>query len=147
MKAFFLLLILAPLSAFSALGDKVSTPSAVQAKSTTNSTFTVAPVYTVQETKYDGGSYREYIYNGQVFAVAWRGTVHADPAKILGHYHSNFKIAQKNYQHSPTRAFKKPTHMQEQDFVYETYGHMGDVRGRAYIPSLLPDSVQLRDLQ
>lgn len=147
MKIFLFFILLTPLSTLAALGDKVGPSTTLQAKAASTQKFTVVPAYTVKETEYSGGAYREYIYNGQVFAVAWRGSSHIDPAKILGTYQSHFKIAQKNFQHAPNRAFKRPTHIQEQDFVYETYGHMGDVRGRAYIPSLVPDSVQIRDLQ
>jgi Protein of unknown function (DUF2844) len=88
---------------------------------------------------------REYVSNDQkVFAVTWTGHSEPDLSVLLGsHFHQY-----QNGKFQATRPGRRaPIRLTESDLIIEKGGHMGGLRGRAYIPSLLPAGLQLQEIQ
>ena len=81
-----------------------------------------------------------------VFAVVWRGKRPPNLVSLLGSYFQEYQEA------SAAAASNGPmrrgmTRIQASHVVVETGGHPGEVRGRAYIPSLLPSGVTKEMIQ
>jgi uncharacterized protein DUF2844 len=99
-----------------------------------------AQPFTIQEINSVDLAVREYVSGDTVFAVAWRGKRPPNLVSLLGTYFHEYQEA------SAAAASTGPvrrggTRIQASHVVVETGGHAGDVRGRAYIPSLLPSGV------
>lgn len=124
--------------AFAALGgDAASVDADVikmkgQARSLPESGYTVSEI-----TLPSGTMVREYVSaEGKVFAVAWSGAAMPDLQQMLGTYFEQYKTA------AATTPHRGHHHLQVQqpDLVVTTGGHMRAWRGRAYVPSLLPQN-------
>lgn len=88
---------------------------------------------------------REYVApSGVVFAVAWNGLVHPDLKVLLGDYHSDYSKALARQPRQPGRRALK---LKSGRLVVETWGHMRNLQGRAYLPALLPEGVNLDDIR
>jgi len=86
---------------------------------------------------------REYVApDGMVFGVAWNGPQPPNLAVLLGSYFNQF-------QQGLRQQFLGLHHslVQVQDLVIQTGGHMLDLRGRAYVPSLVPAGVDAEVVQ
>ena len=100
--------------------------------------------YTVQDFNTDGNVVREYISpSGVVFAIAWDGVSHPDLTVLLGTYLEEFQQALSN-----TSRQKGKRHMQVKAnrVIVEKWGHMRSMRGRAYIPALIPSGVTINEI-
>ena len=90
-----------------------------------------------------GTTVREYVApDGMVFGVAWNGPQPPNLAVLLGQYFNQFQQG----------VLKQPPGLrgslvQSNDLVVQTGGHMLDLRGRAYVPSLLPAGVDAEVVQ
>jgi len=111
-----------------------------------------ATLTTVEHTGYttyvldlpDGTQVREYFsaHTG-VFAVEWSGHGHRpDMRQLLGVYFERFQrpVA------APHRGRNSPLLLVDPDFVLESRSAMRHFTGRAYLPQLVPQEVQLADL-
>ena len=101
--------------------------------------ITHAEAYTVHEMQMSSGTVvREYVSPaGQVFGVAWQGPFLPDMKQILGTYFNRYEqvgIAK------PRRA-QGPLIIQDPELVLESTGHMQSYRGRAYVPTMVPQGV------
>lgn len=73
---------------------------------------------------------------GRVFGVSWRGPVLPDLRKILGTHFATVEEALK------ARGRRRgPVAIHTNDLVLEMGGHPRAFHGRAFLPSLLPDSL------
>jgi hypothetical protein len=105
-----------------------------------------AQLYTIQEITTSEFVLSEYVSRDTVFAVVWRGKRPPNLVSLLGSYFQEYQEA------SAAAAADGPrrrgmTHIEGSRVVVETGGHPGDVRGRAYIPSLLPAGVTKEMIQ
>jgi Protein of unknown function (DUF2844) len=100
--------------------------------------------YTVQQISTPAGvTVNEYLSSsGTVFAVSWRGPRPPDLSQLLGQYFAEYQTAAA----APHRQ-RRHLVVKTQELVVETGGHMRDLRGRAYIPSLLPPDVSTEEIQ
>jgi uncharacterized protein DUF2844 len=99
-----------------------------------------AQPFTIQEINSVDLAVREYVSGDTVFAVAWRGKRPPNLVSLLGTYFHEYQEASAAAASiGPVR--RGGTRIQASHVVVETGGHAGDVRGRAYIPSLLPSGV------
>jgi Protein of unknown function (DUF2844) len=100
--------------------------------------------YTVEQISTPAGVVvNEYVSpDGTVFAVSWRGPRPPDLSQILGPYFAQFQTAAV----APGRQ-QRHLVLKTQGLVIETGGHMRDLRGRAYIPSLLPPNVSTEEIR
>lgn len=117
--------------------DQIKMKAATRvAKSATN--------YTVQEiTLASGTVVREYVAaNGKVFGVAWKGPVKPDLQQLLGQYFSTL---------SDTAAVKYSNHaqlhVQKNDLVIHSSGHLRAFSGQAYLSNALPQGVTSSEIQ
>jgi hypothetical protein len=100
--------------------------------------------YTVQEVASDATTVREFVNPaGVVFAVAWNGLVHPDLSALLGSYHGEYSSAKRQL---PRRHGQKRTHVKGDRVIVETWGHMRNLQGRAYVPALVPAGVNIDEI-
>lgn len=97
-----------------------------------------ADTFSVEEIRSAAGTVvREYVTPaGQVFAVSWRGPTRPDLRQLLGEHYAAFERASR----SAPRG-RRPLIVRTGQLVVETGGHVRDLRGRAYLPALLPEGV------
>ena len=101
--------------------------------------------YTVEEVVSDATAVREYVSSsGVVFGIAWNGYVHPDLTQLLGSYWNAYSAARQK----ATRKFgRKRQQIATDSVVVEKWGHMRNLRGRAYVPSLVPAGVSIDEIK
>jgi hypothetical protein len=101
--------------------------------------------YTVEEVVSDATTVREYVSSsGIIFGIAWNGYVHPDLTQLLGTYFGEYKVARKK----AVRTFgRKQQQLTTDNIVVETWGHMRNLQGRAYVPGLVPAGVNINEIK
>jgi Protein of unknown function (DUF2844) len=136
------------LPASASLGGDVASVSRDQAhlNATEQGAVTVAG-NTTHELRLPGGTLvREYVSaTGVVFAVTWRGPFRPDLHQLLGLYFGMFQRAAQAAR-SP-RTTRGPLAIETPQLVVHMDGHPRAFFGRAYVPSLVPSSFSVSDLQ
>lgn len=136
-------LFLLPKTSLATLGEKISSITEDQrALRGVKKTFQ-RNNFSVHEISYGGHQVKEYASNqGIVFAVTWRGNSEPDLSVLFGNYYSEYKEAK------PVRRFRGrgPQQFQTRHIQIQKFGHMRDVRGKAYIPELIPRGVKIEDI-
>lgn len=100
----------------------------------------------------DGMEIREYaIPDGTVFAVTWRGPAQPDLSVLLGNYFDEYQervsqLERSNNGRTAQRRGRSSRVIRSKNMVIEHSGHMRDVRGKAYLPKLMPNGVRPEDL-
>ena len=133
-------------SAQAALGGSADTITsdrkALQAVSRATASY---PGYTVQEVVSAATTVREYVSPSDiVFGVAWNGNTYPDLTQLLGSYGDEYSAAQ---QKAERRRGHRRQRLVTDNIVVETWGHMRNLRGRAYVPGLVPTGVNLDAIQ
>ena len=105
-----------------------------------------AQSYAIQEITTSELVVREYVFADTVFAVAWRGRRPPNLVSLLGSYFQDYQEAASAAAANGPR-MRGVTRIQGAHVVVETGGHPGDIRGRAYIPALLPSGVTKEMIQ
>lgn len=101
--------------------------------------------YTIEEVTSDATAVREFLTpSGVVFAIAWNGLVQPDLTALLGTYAGEYDTAK---QQLPRRHGQKRTQVKADRVVVETWGHMRNLQGRAYLPALVPEGVDLHEIK
>jgi hypothetical protein len=101
--------------------------------------------YTVHEVTSAATTVREYINaSGVVFAVAWTGMVFPDLNSLLGSYASEFRDAKRR---SPRKHGQKQLKVRGERVTVETWGHMRNLQGRAFLPAMLPEGVTVNEIK
>jgi len=101
--------------------------------------------YTVQEFASAACVVREYISPSNiVFGIAWNGFSNPDLSILLGSYVEEYRQNLNKAPHMYGRPFsqEKTGHI-----VVEHWGHMRDLQGRAYVPSLIPTGVTIEEIK
>jgi hypothetical protein len=116
-------------------------------RSASSSKTTYHDKYTVVEDSTSGTTVRQYVSVGAspvVFAVAWNGLVPPDLQQYLGvAYNKEYETAK---QQLPRTHGRKLAQVKGNHVVVETWGHMRDLRGRAYAPTLIPAGVDINEI-
>lgn len=100
---------------------------------------------TFQEVNTEGTAIREYQNSsGIVFGIAWNGMVPPDLNTLLGSYAGEYQQAKKQ---TARRYGQKRAKVTSSNVVVETWGHMRNLQGRAYVPALLPEGVSANDIK
>ena len=82
---------------------------------------------------------REYLSGSvAVFAVAWNGRNNPDLSSLLGSHFAEYAKALPSAKRTPGRRYRQ---VRTDELVVETWGHMRNVQGRAWVPALLPPGV------
>ena len=101
--------------------------------------------YTVQEIDSDSTVVREYISpTGVVFGIAWNGLIHPDLTQLLGSYSSEYQEALRQ---TPRKYGRRSLRVKTKRLVVEKWGHMRNLQGRAYAPSLVPQGVSIDEIK
>jgi hypothetical protein len=101
--------------------------------------------YTVQELRSDAVTLREYVApTGIIFAIAWNGLIHPDLTPLLGSYAGEYRTA---LRHSPREPGRRNHKVETNQIVVEKWGHMRNLEGRAYVPSLIPAGVSIDEIK
>ena len=117
----------------------------LKALSATKQGTTCHTSYTVQEIASAATTVREFLTSsGVVFGVAWNGLVNPDMTSLLGSYATEFEDAEQRSQHEHGR---RQFSVRTNRLVVETWGHMRDLRGRAYLPALIPEGVSVDEIK
>src|ERR1035437_3057014 len=97
--------------------------------------------YTVEMVVSDATTVREYVSSaGIVFGIAWDGYVNPDLTQLLGSFWGEYSSASKN---SSRKFGRKHQQISTDNIVVEKWGHMRNLQGRAYVPSLDRKSTRL----
>jgi len=144
--AFSLIVIIDLPRAWAVLGDPVSSVETDRVALAGQLSMIPAQLYAIQEITTSELVVREYVSNDTIFAVAWRGSRPPNLVSLLGSYFQEYQeAAAVAASHGPR--MRGMTRILGFHVVVETGGHPGDVRGRAYIPSLLPPGVTKEMIQ
>lgn len=101
--------------------------------------------YSKQELVSGANSVREFVgADGTVFAVAWNGLVHPDLRVLLGSYDLEYRSALCK---EPRKRGKRQLQVRSERLVVETWGHMRNLQGRAYLPGMIPEGVSLDEIR
>jgi hypothetical protein len=101
--------------------------------------------YNIQEIVSDTMTVREYISSsGIVFAIAWNGMTVPDLNTLLGAYADEYRIALKKAPRNPGHQSRQ---IKTKRIVVEHWGHMRNLQGRAYAPSLIPQGVSIDEIK
>jgi hypothetical protein len=132
--------------ALATLGEKVeSIARDSKTLRATQKTAVSGTGFTVQEMTSDANTVREYLTpSGVVFAVAWNGLAHPDLTTLLGSYAPEFQEAKRKMVRKPGQ---KRMALQGSRVVVETWGHMRNLQGRAYVPILIPEGVTIDEIR
>lgn len=103
-------------------------------------------LYSLHEVQLENGtSVREYATSaGLVFAVSWRGPVLPDLTSLLGDYFSSFKLETEQARMKGRRG--SPVNIELDELVVRSNGRMRNFFGYAYVPSLIPAGVDIKDV-
>jgi hypothetical protein len=128
------------------LGESATSAEADRkALSAVRGATTTAGNYTVQEMRTDAYTVREYVSPaGIVFAVAWEGLTYPDLTPLLGSYAAQYKEALRQ---RPRRPGRRHLTVRTDQVVVQKWGHMRDLRGRAYVPALIPPGVSIDEIK
>jgi hypothetical protein len=97
--------------------------------------------YTVHEIKSDSTVVREYVSpTGIIFAIAWSGLVHPDLTELLGSYAGEYQEA---LQQTQRKQGRRQLQVKTNRVVVQKWGHIRDMKGRAYAPDLVPAGVSV----
>ncbi len=144
--ALLIVLAVASGSAQAALGERASsidsdrqTLSAVQGASVAHRN------YTVHEIRTDATVIREYVSpDGIVFAIAWNGLSQPDLRALLGTYAGEYEEALRN---TPREQGRRQLRVTSPRVVVEKWGHLRNLKGRAYAEELIPPGVSIDEIQ
>jgi len=125
--------------AWGVLGEPVSSVETDRMALAGQLSIIPAQLYTIQEITTSELVVREYVSRDTVFAVAWRGKRPPNLVSFLGAYFQEYQEVAAAASNGPR--MRGMTRIQGPRVVVETGGHPRDIRGRAYIPSLLPSGV------
>ena len=136
--------LLVPGYASAELGGNVNSVQRDGARMNAAISIRQAGKYAVHELTDDSGStVREYVGpDGNVFAVAWQGQFHPDYQQLLGTYFQQFQQAA-----ALRRARRAPVTIELPGFVFQSFGHLRGLGGRAYVPQMLPDGVGVEEIK
>ena len=137
-----LILLAAAQQAIAALGETVeSVEGDREALSAVRGATTARSGYTIHEIQTASTVVREYVSPaGIVFAVAWNGIIHPDLTELLGAYAGEYEEALRQ---TPRQQGRRHLQVRATRVVVEKWGHIRDLRGRAYAPDLIPAGVSI----
>jgi hypothetical protein len=137
-----LVIILTVQDTLAALGESVdSVESDRESLTAVRGAVTAHREYTVHVIKTDSTVLREYVSpQGIVFAIAWNGLVHPNLTELLGSYEGEYQEALRQ---TPRKQGRRQLHVKTDRVVVQKWGHIRDMKGRAYAPDLIPPGVSI----
>jgi hypothetical protein len=131
--------------AWASLGDNVTTVQADKVHMKGSLRSIAAQRYVTHEIQVPTGQVvREFVSpEGNVFGVAWEGPYQPDLQQVLGSYFEPMKqavAAQQRHGHGPV-------YLETSGFVFQMGGHARSFHGRAYVPAMVPQGVDVTEIQ
>jgi hypothetical protein len=131
--------------AWASLGDNVTTVQSDKAHMKGTLRSVAAQRYVKHEIQVPTGQVvREFVSpEGNVFGVTWEGPFQPDLQQLLGSYFEPVKqavAAQQRHGHGPI-------FVETSGFVFQQGGHARSFHGRAYLPSMVPQGVDITEIQ
>jgi len=115
------------------------------AKVTSKPISTAHANYTVYQLEYGGTSVREYASSsGIVFGIAWNGLVNPDLTQLLDSYAGEYQEA---LGRTVRKHGERHLRVESDHVVVERWGHMRNLKGRAYAPDLIPKGVTINEIR
>jgi len=142
-----LLMLALPIPALAALGGDLTSVQGDQAQMKGSLKTTEAEAYTTHKITAPGKTVvKEYVSpEGKVFAISWSGPFIPDMQQLLGTYSARFVQAAKQQRES--QPGHRPVNIKQPNFVFQNGGHMRSYFGRAYLPAMVPQGVNVDALQ
>jgi hypothetical protein len=133
-------------SAHAALGDTVDSIAADrEALQALRHSTSIGPAFTVHEIDSGPTMVREYVSpSGIVFGLAWNGLLHPDLEQLLGSYSGEYR---ESLAQTPRRQGNRSLQVMTGNIVVEKWGHMRNLRGRAYAPALMPFGITADEIK
>jgi hypothetical protein len=101
--------------------------------------------YSIHEFQSETITIREYVSpSGIVFGIAWNGLTYPDLTPLLGSYASEHQKAASHIKRQPGHKYVK---VESDNVIVEKWGHMRNLRGRAYAPALIPQGVSTDEIK
>jgi hypothetical protein len=137
-----------PLLAYASLGDDAATARNDLTKMRGVLRTINNEAYSVHEIVASNGvTVREYASSaGKIFAVAWQGQFFPDLQQLLGRYFDQFSQESKTRNNNTTR-IRGPIMIQQPGLVVQSDGHMRAYSGRAYIPDMVPQGMNIEEIK
>ena len=142
--------LLLPVRASAALGGDVTSVEADQRQMKAKRAVQANGNYSVHEiTTAYGTVVREYVSgDGKVFGVAWRGPFLPNFQQILGDYYPKFvQGAHDARSAQPGRSRNASLTVEEPELVMHSGGHTRAYAGLAYVPGMIPQGVDAREIR
>ena len=142
-----ILLTCLPATSWAALGDHESSvqQDGVALKAMGRRVLKTNAAFTTHEMTTPTATVKEYINgDGVVFAASWQGIKAPDLSVLMGSYYTDYQTAKRSM---AQRYGHGPVIVKGSRAVVLRHGHMRDLRGLAYVPSLMPPGVRVEDLQ
>lgn len=126
-------------------GSADSVASEQKALSAVRRATTVRTGYNVHEAMSASVAVREYVSpSGVVFGIAWNGLIHPDLTPLLGSYAGEYEEALRQ---TPRKPGRRRLQVKANRVVVEKWGHMRNLKGRAYAPALIPPGVSVDEIK
>jgi hypothetical protein len=107
---------------------------------------TVQGTYTIHTMTSGASTFREYVApSGVVFALAWDGALTPNLTALLGPYAGEYQQALSATPRQP--GMRNRSVIRTARVVVEQWGHMRSMHGRAYVPALVPQGVDLDEIR
>lgn len=137
--------LLAAERSYAILGEAEDSVASDKTALSTHRAVTTARIgYTIQEIISDAVTVREFVsLSGVIFAVAWNGLIHPDLTHLLGSYATEYDDALRRTSPEPGR---RRLRVEANRVIVETWGHMRNLQGRAYVPALIPPGVAIDEI-
>ena len=100
--------------------------------------------YRVHRTTVAGTTVREYAdTGGNIFLIRWEGQTQPDLTKLLGQYFEGYRDERRR---QPKAGGRQAVEINSSDMVVHHSGHMGAIRGEAYLKSRVPVGLTIGDV-
>jgi hypothetical protein len=131
--------------AWASLGDNVATVQTDKAHMKGTLRTVAGERYVTHEIQAPTGQkVREFVSpDGNVFGVAWDGPFQPDLQQVLGSYFETMKqavSAQQRHGHGPIS-------IESSTFVFQQGGNARNFHGRAYVPAMVPQGVDVTEIR
>jgi hypothetical protein len=141
----YILVLMLPAISLATLGGAVKATSAKLNNSSVSEKVGAGEKFSVYEYQQNGNTVKEFSsIEGVVFAVSWQGISKPDLSALFGTYFTEYKNA---FEEVPKQYGVKSLNLKTTKMVIRRGGRMRDQRGFVYVPSLVPDGVNVEELQ
>lgn len=105
----------------------------------------IRPGFKIHEVQNSGATIREHVgQDGIVYGISWKGIAMPDLTALMGNYSAEYKEV---LNQPPKILGKRARRIGTSKLRVEFWGHMRNLRGRVYDPSLLTNGVTSSEIE